>query len=496
MVFAISEVRGIVARACARPDVLHACAQRDLGAIILVLKTLGVTQGQISELTGISQGRLSEWATGKRKPRSPSTFESFASGLAMPSAAREALGLPAEAPASSGLVLAHSRTAPPDVNVGLEYPDTLAQATVNVSALWLADLNDQQTVERGLVTPAAWNEASLRWLVAPASVGPRADSATGGVRVGMGDVERFRDTVDVFRALDNRFGGGHARDALIQYLRSDAVRLLRGRYSDGVGSALLSAVADATQLAAWMTYDSTPHSPQAQKYFIQALGLAQASGDRLMGAGILDAMSHQATYTGRFREAANLAQAARAGTAGIATAGLTAHFHAMEARALARMGETKACELSLAAAVAEYERRRPEDDPDWFQYFDEAELSAEFGHCLRDLGQAKGAADYAGRSVGATSDGRFARSDFFATMVLADAHLAAGDAEQACATALVALSVGEKVRSGRCVSYLREFRDHLGLAEGSASVRGFGEQAMASRMWRIASRPSGAAAVA
>ena len=65
MVFAISEVRGIVARACARPDVLHACAQRDLGAIILVLKTLGVTQGQISELTGISQGRLSEWATGK-----------------------------------------------------------------------------------------------------------------------------------------------------------------------------------------------------------------------------------------------------------------------------------------------------------------------------------------------------------------------------------------------------------------------------------------------
>ena len=62
MVLAISEVRGIVARACARPDVLEACAQRDLGAIILVLKILGVTQGQISELTGISQGRLSEWA--------------------------------------------------------------------------------------------------------------------------------------------------------------------------------------------------------------------------------------------------------------------------------------------------------------------------------------------------------------------------------------------------------------------------------------------------
>jgi len=48
---------------------------------------------------------------------------------------------------------------------------------------------------------------------------------------------------------------------------------LRGRYADGVGSALLSAVAEATMLAAWMTYDSTPRSPQAQRYFLQALGL-------------------------------------------------------------------------------------------------------------------------------------------------------------------------------------------------------------------------------
>ena len=69
-----------------------------------------------------------------------------------------------------------------------------------------------------------------------------------------------------------------------------------------------------------MTYDGRPHSPHAQRYFIQALGLAKAAGDRLLGASILDAMSHQATYTGRFGEAANLARAARTGTSGIATA--------------------------------------------------------------------------------------------------------------------------------------------------------------------------------
>jgi hypothetical protein len=109
----------------------------------------------------------------------------------------------------------------------------------------------------------------------------------------------------------------------------------------------------------------------------------------------------------------------------------------MQVRALARL-VTRRVALALAAAVTEYERRRPETDPAWFQYFDEAELSAEFGHCLRDLSRAKDAAAHAGRSVGASVGGRFAHSDFFATMVLADSCLAAGagEAELACEVAL------------------------------------------------------------
>jgi hypothetical protein len=111
--------------------------------------------------------------------------------------------------------------------------------------------------------------------------------------------------------------------------------LLHGRYTEKVGRALFSATAEATLLAAWMSYDSAPGSSLAQRYFVQALALAQAGDDRLLGASVLDAMSHQATYTGRFREAASLANAAMAGTRGIVTATLTAHFHTMEARALA-----------------------------------------------------------------------------------------------------------------------------------------------------------------
>jgi tetratricopeptide (TPR) repeat protein len=374
----------------------------------------------------------------------------------------------------------------PAIDVGLSYPDSPTAAAENVTVLWRGDLDELTAFQRGGVDPAAWNEASLRWLVDPGRTG---EEPASGTRIGIADVERFKATVGVFVQLDNRFGGGNARQALIQHLNTDGQRLLRGRYTAEVGRGLFSAVAEATLLAAWMTYDSAPESGLAQRYFIQALALAQAADDRLLGGSILDAMSHQATYLGRFQEAANLARAARAGTAGRATPTLTAHFHAMEARALARLGDARACDLALAEAVRTFERRNPDDDPDWIKYVDEAELAAELGHCFRDLGRPDAATQHASQCLGAIDETTFQRSDFFATMVLADASLAAGEAEQACAVALQALTAGEQIRSARCVRYLRDFHDRLtSLGEGPL-FSDFQEQARGSRLWRIASRP-------
>ena len=485
MVLPISEVRRIVERVCARQDVLDACAERDLGYVIGVFEDNGLTQSQMASLTGLHQVQLSNYKTGKHRPKEISVFAAFADGLGLPSAARQALGLDTSAPTAAGIGVPQPRPAA-FAEVSLDYPGTAGQAAGNVASLWRADLADQGVVARAGIDPGAWKDASLRWLVDPVS--PPEAGLSGEVRVGMGDVERFAVTVEAFRQLDDRFGGGNARQALIQYLSSDADRLLRGRYTGAVGCALFSAVAEATLLAAWMSYDSVPRSALAQRYFIQALALAQAGGDQLLGASILDAMSHQATYTGRFAEAANLARAARTGTAGIATATLTAHFHTMEARALARLGDAKACDRALAEAVREFERRRPDDDPGWIRYFDEAELAAEFGHCLRDLGRPADAARYASRSVATEAGNGFIRSDFFATMVLADAHLAAGELEQACATALRALTEGELIRSARCVNYLRDFRQHLARAADATAVTDFRERARESRLWRIASR--------
>jgi hypothetical protein len=485
MALAICDVRAIVQRVCARPDVLNALHKHDIGYVVDVLgkHKPKVTQGQIAALTGIPQGRLSEYMWHKRTPEKASIFQNFADGLNIPPAARRALGLAPGQPAAIGGGLVPAPREPAD-DIGLAYPDTPDDAVGKMARLWQADLEDPTELTRGRVDPGRWNDASLRWLVDPIS----QPETTIGTHIGTSDVARFRATLEMFQRLDDQFGGGHARQALIQYLRIDAERLLHGRYTGAVGKELFSSVAEATLLAAWMSYDAAPASRLAQKYFVQALGLAQAGNDRLLGASILDAMSHQATYTGRFREAANLARAARTGTTGVATATLASHFHTMEARALARLGDARACDRALADAVREFEQRRPDADPQWIRYFNQAELAAEFGHCLRDLGRASDAAHYASTSIEAINDETFMRSDFFAALVLADSYLAAGELEQACRTTLKALTAGEQIRSARCVKYLREFRQHLEHIGSTTAVTDFHEQARNSRLWRIASR--------
>ena len=356
------------------------------------------------------------------------------------------------------------------------YPESPDDAINAVGQLWRADLNRYEPLLQAEPSEPAWNEASLRWLVAPEPAIPR--QREDGIRVGLGDVAAIKTTADMFAELDDRFGGDHARHAAIQYLSTEVTPLLRGQYTEQVGRALFSTVAEATLLAGWMSYDSCRHG-LAQRYFLQALRLAQDANDRRLAGSILSAMSHQATFLGRYTQAATLARAALMGISPVATPTLRAQFHAMEARALARTGDVRACEAALNAATKALESRNNDDEPEWITYFDEAELAAEAAHCFRDVNSARQAVAHAENAM----SGSHVRSDFFATMVLADAHLRAGDTEEACRVALDALDLGEQLKSARCVSYLAEFRQNLAAVGDSADVRTFAEQVSEHRLW-------------
>ncbi|WP_436756713.1 helix-turn-helix domain-containing protein [Streptosporangium sp. V21-05] len=93
MVMDRQNVREILDAVFARQDMDDVCRRRDLGGIIRILGKYGITQGQIASLTGIAQGRISEYKTGKRVPTAKSTFEAIADGLGIPAHSRRALGL-------------------------------------------------------------------------------------------------------------------------------------------------------------------------------------------------------------------------------------------------------------------------------------------------------------------------------------------------------------------------------------------------------------------
>lgn len=363
------------------------------------------------------------------------------------------------------------------------YPASPDAAIATVDQLWRADLNGYEPLLQAEPSQPAWNEASLRWLVAPEASFP-APSTGRTPKVGLTDVAVIKATADMFAHLDDQFGGDHARQSVIQYLSREVAPLLKGQYTEKVGRALFSTAAEATLLAGWMSYDAGRHG-LAQRYFLQALRLAQDGNDRRLAGSILSAMSHQATFLGQYTHAATLARAALMGISGVATPTLRAQFHAMEARALARTGDRRATELAISQAAKALEAANVGDEPEWITYFDAAELAAETAHCFRDVRKAREAVAHAENAM----SGSHVRSDFFATMVLADAHLHAGNADEACRVALDALDMGEQLKSARCAAYLTEFRRHLEALGPTSALRDLTEQAAGYRLWAVTGGP-------
>ena len=121
---------------------------------------------------------------------------------------------------------------PVPADLGLDLVSTPGETVDVVARLWRADLDEATVLVKGAPSTAAWANAPQSWLVAGGTPRSSPGGQSAEPRVGSPDVERIRTTTNLFAQLDNRFGGGHARHALIQYLTSDVEPLLRGRYRD------------------------------------------------------------------------------------------------------------------------------------------------------------------------------------------------------------------------------------------------------------------------
>ncbi|MFI6053831.1 regulator [Streptomyces violascens] len=389
------------------------------------------------------------------------------------------------------------------VYAGLEFAATPEEAVDIVSGLWRKDSGSHAELRKIAFTPAGLVVPSRDWLIGraddrvsrgepspqgnvtripvqgrPSVPRQRTTDRGPGQRVTSGDIAALRSVGELFRTLDHAYGGGHARQALVRYLEHEAEPMLRGTYGENVGRRLFAAAADLTRLAGWTSYDIAAHG-LAQRYFVQALRLSQAAGDRAYGSYVLVTMSRQAVYLGHGREAVQLARVAQQGVGSAAPPVVQSLLNAVEARGHGVLGEVRACTASLVRAERALESARPGDDvPHWARFFDEAQLADEFGHCHRDLQQYRAAAQHAERSLQLRAPG-YARSRLFCRVVLATARLGLGELDQACALGAEAAQQASEMRSARAVEYVRDFERRLEPYRDAAAVRNYRDRVAA-----------------
>ncbi|MGW0563056.1 transcriptional regulator [Streptomyces sp. NPDC003016] len=357
--------------------------------------------------------------------------------------------------------------------IGLQFAPTVPGAIEQVCELWRSDVGRRDFLSGSTVAASALVEPSRDWLITGSDT--QVARTAGGGRVGASDVAAVRATTDALVELDHRFGSGHVRPIVVHYLNSVVSGLLSGSYRESVGRDLFATVARLTELAGYMAVD-TGQPGLAQRYYIQALRLAQAADDRGYGGYVLAAsMSHLAAQLGNPREIAQLARAAQEGARGRVTPRAEAMFCAAEARGHALMGDARACEAMAAKALGALERSGDGtgDDPVWIAHFDHAYLCDELAHCHRDLGQGEAAARRAQEALDGHPDAR-ARRRGIGLVVLATAQVQQREIEQACDTGTRAVELLGTLRSNRGAEYLEDFQQRLEPYRDEPAVREFG----------------------
>jgi len=353
--------------------------------------------------------------------------------------------------------------------VGITYADTWTEGIDHVTALWSLDV-DRRTLLRGfLFSAAACGGPVLRWLVADDGELVSRDSGSRLVRDV--DIATIRNMTTAYRGLDNQHGGGSVRESAVRYLHHEVAPLLKeARFDKNFGGQLLQATAELTQLVGWMTYDAADHGA-AQRYLLQALRLAQAAGDRALGAEILAAMSHQASYVGEGATAVDLARAAGRTAREVGVPALVAEAAVLEAQGHATRADEAACTKALTAAETALDRADRAADPQWISYFDEAYLSAKFGHCFKALGRPNQTAQFAERSL--DMDPKYVRGRAFNLSLLATAHAEQGNVEAACTVGRQAAAIARQLDSVRAVEYVSEVAGRLAPFAGQPDVDRF-----------------------
>ena len=223
-----------------------------------------------------------------------------------------------------------------------------------------------------------------------------------------------------------------------------------------------------------MAYDQGKSHGLAQRFFIQALGMAHQAGDRAYSAHIVSNLATQALFLGHGTEATRLARAAVSGAGHAATPTLLARLATTEARGFALLGDHREARAAIRRANMAMDRSSPAQDPCWLTSYSPAHHAGSVMHALRDLGRYREAAEHADAALDLPAEN--VRTKALHRTLLATVQAGRGDLDAACGTAGHALATAPDLTSARLNERLREFASRVSEHRDQAHVRDYIER--------------------
>ncbi len=223
------------------------------------------------------------------------------------------------------------------------------------------------------ITGVSLTALAHQWLLDPT----RVAASVRGKRVGIQLVADIERVVDACRGMDDAIGGGGLIRALREDLRLVTELLSNSSYTEQLGARLHVAAAELARLTGYQSVKAGQNAA-AQRYYAVALRSAHAADDRAVGANVLAFMAFHSISFGDPRGAVVMIDSALRG-GGQFTPKVAAYLHSCRARAAACRGDDTAWDRSPGMSFDLLTHSRPNNEPAWLYWLDEAFLHGNAG---------------------------------------------------------------------------------------------------------------------
>jgi len=300
---------------------------------------------------------------------------------------------------------------------------------------------------------------------------PQVVEMRSGRRVGARLAKVVSERADVLRHMDDFLGGGDMHDLVSRELQVTLDMVRGASYSERTGRLLLASVGELAQLAGWVASDAGLHA-QAERYYLGGVAAAHAAKDEPLAGNLLSSLAYQVANVGDPREAVLLASTAYKGAEPTATPTAKAMLLERVAWANARFGDPKATETALGEVDDAFAGSTPANDPAWAYWLNQEEIDVMAGRCLTQLKRPARAIELLTEAVSRYDDSH-ARELALYLSWLAEAHVYAGNIEEAATHALRALRLSASVTSARSDDRIQIVRGLLVPYRGNSAVGEF-----------------------